>query len=80
MVPFIYRYKYNAYLKYELLFLLFSYPDVTVIQQMQEEQQSQPRPSPVHIWSQSQVILTPPAHQLHSPQNCESSQNTSQDP
>ncbi|XP_033356836.1 probable ubiquitin carboxyl-terminal hydrolase FAF-X isoform X1 [Bombus vosnesenskii] len=58
------------------------YPDVTVMQQMQEEQQSQPRPSPVHtpLWSQSPVILTPPAHQLHSPQNCESSQNTSQDP
>lgn len=63
-------------------FFFFSYPDVTVIQQMQEEQQSQPRPSPVHtpLWSQSPVILTPPAHQLHSPQNCESSQNTSQDP
>ncbi|XP_012528213.1 probable ubiquitin carboxyl-terminal hydrolase FAF-X isoform X2 [Monomorium pharaonis] len=48
------------------------YPDFTVIQQMQEEQQPQPGPSPVH---------TPHlALQMHNPQNCESSQNTSQDP
>lgn len=49
-----------------------SYTDFTVIQQMQEEQQPQPGPSPVH---------TPHlALQMHNPQNCESSQNTSQDP
>lgn len=39
---------------------------------MQEEQQPQPGPSPVH---------TPHlAHQLQNPQNCESSQSNNQDP
>lgn len=42
------------------------------MQQMLEEQQSQSGPAPVHT-----PLL---AHQLHSPQNCESSQNTSRDP
>ncbi|XP_046818690.1 probable ubiquitin carboxyl-terminal hydrolase FAF-X isoform X1 [Vespa crabro] len=47
------------------------YPEVSVIQQMQEDQ-PQPGPSPVHT-----PLL---AHQIRSPHNCESSQSTSQDP
>lgn len=52
-----------------------SYPavDFTVIQQMREDQQPpQPGPSPVHT---PHLSL-----QMHNPENCESSQNTSQDP
>ncbi|XP_012278998.1 probable ubiquitin carboxyl-terminal hydrolase FAF-X [Orussus abietinus] len=47
-------------------------PDVTGTQETQEEQQPQPGPSPVH-WTRAN-------NQMHSPQNSESTQSTSQDP
>ncbi|XP_076659536.1 ubiquitin carboxyl-terminal hydrolase-like faf [Halictus rubicundus] len=51
---------------------VFFYSDAKVLQRLLQEPEPQPGPSPVHT-----PLL---AHQLHSPQNCESSQNTSRDP
>ncbi|XP_066599991.1 ubiquitin carboxyl-terminal hydrolase 9X [Prorops nasuta] len=49
------------------------------LRDMQQDEQPQPGPSPVHTPLVHQV-RTRLVHQVHTPQNCESSQSTNQDP